>query len=333
MIKILGAVALGLSFILLNFMGLSYGSLQVGFYKGKCGRSDVEAIIRRVVAAHFAKDRTTVAALLRLQFHDCFVTGCDASILLDGLNTEKNSGTNQNVRGYNIIDQAKAAVEKACPGIVSCADIIALATRDSVNMAGGVRYNVPTGRRDGLISNADNVDIPGPQLSVSDAMAFFAQKGLNIFDMVHLFGAHTVGVTHCSFVQDRLFDFQGSGNPDPTMDRRLAASLRKRCPFTATVDSPINLDQNLRSSNTVDNSFYKEILIKRGILQIDEELALDRRTRPIVLELANGTTFPAQFGSAMVKMGSIEVLTGRQGEIRKSCRAVNSRKVKTVHKH
>ncbi|XP_042488308.1 peroxidase 60-like [Macadamia integrifolia] len=336
MAKILGAVALGLGFILLNLTGFSYGALQVGFYRRKCGRSDVEAIVRRVVAAHFVKDRTITPALLRMQFHDCFVRGCDASILLDGSNSEKTSGTNSNVRGFQLIDIIKAALEKACPGVVSCADIIVLATRDAVNMAGGERYIVPTGRRDGFISLSDNVDIPPPEISVTDAIAFFAQKGLNTLDMVHLFGAHTVGVTHCSFILDRLFDLQGQrgGKPDPTMDPRLSAVLKRRCPLKASVDSPVNLDQNLRSANIVDNSFYKEILIKRGILQIDQELALDRRTRPIVVGLANGTTFPAQFGSAMIKMGSIGVLTGRQGEIRKSCRAVNphSHRVKSTHR-
>ena len=64
--------------------------------------------------------------------------GCDASILLDDTPTftgEKNAGANSNsVRGYEVIDAIKTQVEAACKGIVSCADIVALASRDAVNL-------------------------------------------------------------------------------------------------------------------------------------------------------------------------------------------------------
>jgi len=68
-----------------------------------------------------------------------FVTkGCDASVLLDDTGTlkgEKNALPNKNsLRGFEVIDTIKSALEKACPSTVSCADILALAAREAVNL-------------------------------------------------------------------------------------------------------------------------------------------------------------------------------------------------------
>ncbi|CAI9761564.1 unnamed protein product [Fraxinus pennsylvanica] len=219
---------------------------------------------------------------------------------------------------------AKAAVESICPGVVSCADIIVMATRDAVALSGGGRYIVQTGRRDGTVSLAKNVNLPAPSISVSDSINAFNKKGLNSNDMVYLLGGHTVGVAHCSLFQDRLYNFQNTGKPDPTMDTTLLNTLKKRCPQNSTVDSPVNLDQNPLSSMTVDNSYYRQIILHRGILQIDQELALDPLTNPTVAAIAKGFDFSTRFGQALVKLGAVEVLTGAQGEIRRSCRAINT---------
>ncbi|KAJ8490411.1 hypothetical protein OPV22_012132 [Ensete ventricosum] len=323
------AVVLGASMLLLALMCSavvpSHGALQVGFYKGKCNGTDVEAAIKSVVAARFGRDRSIVPALLRLHFHDCFVRGCDASILLDGSGTEKTAPPNLSVRGYDLIDQAKTALESRCPGVVSCADIIAVATRDAVVLGGGSQYTyaVQTGRRDGVVSLASEAirNLPGDSFSASQAIAAFRAKGLSASDMVLLLGGHTVGVTHCSFIRNRLYNYNGSGKPDPTMDPALVNLLRSRCPQSSRVDNTVFLDHSTPS--TVDNGYYKEIVAKRGVLKVDQNIAMDGATSATVRSLANGgSSFPSLFGRAMVKMGAIQVVTGTQGQIRKSCRVV-----------
>lgn len=254
--------------------------------------------------------------------------GCDASILIDprkGQSSEKQAGPNQTVRGFEVIDEIKTALEKACPSTVSCADIITLATRDSVALAGGPKYAVPTGRRDGLVSDPNQVNLPGPSFSVSEAFQSFNSKGMTLQEMVTLLGAHTVGFAHCSFFQDRLSSFQG-GKRDPTMDPALDATLARTCGSTsrpARNDPRVFLDQN--TSFVFDNEFYNQIIKKRGVLHIDQQLAVDASSQGIVSGFAaNGAGFQQSFANAMIKMGSIDVLVDNTGEIRKNCRAFNN---------
>ncbi|KAL7097541.1 hypothetical protein ACP275_10G151100 [Erythranthe tilingii] len=315
--------------VLFSILGFASAQLKVGFYSTTC--PNAESIIQGVVKQRFSRDRSITAALLRMHFHDCFVRGCDASILIDSTrstSSEKDAGPNLTVRGNDLIDAAKKAVEAVCPSTVSCADIITLATRDSVALAGGPKYTLSTGRRDGLVSDANEVDLPGPSQSVSDAFATFRAKGMTMNDMVTLLGAHTVGVAHCGFFQDRLSNFQGTGKPDPTMEPALAARLLRTCgtqfrPLSS--DPTVFLDQG--TSFAFDNQFYNQTLFKRGIMQIDQELALDRLSAPIVSGFAkNGVAFQQSFANAMIKMSKIQVLVGKAGEIRKNCRVFNPKK-------
>ncbi|XP_015057958.1 peroxidase 44-like [Solanum pennellii] len=293
-------------------------ALQVGFYAKKCRAA--ESIVQQEVQRSFSTDRSITAALLRMYFHDCFVRGCDASILIDSKNTrnkqsEKDAGPNQSVRGYEVIDRIKSRVESACPSTVSCADIIALATCDSVALAGGPKYNIPTGRRDGLISNPSEVNLPGPSLTVEEALKIFTNKGFSLNDMVTLLGAHTVGITHCSLIQDRISRFDGS------MDSNLFTRLSKTC-AARNNDPSVFLDQS--TSFIVDNEFYKQIRLKKGLLKIDQQLASDRSSAGIVKNFSiNPKAFQQAFASALIKLGNTQVLEGKFGEIRKNCRAFN----------
>ncbi|KAL9405667.1 hypothetical protein Peur_002639 [Populus x canadensis] len=116
-------------------------SLEYDFYRDSCPQA--ERIIRRVVHELYEVNSSVAPALLRLVFHDCFIEECDASILLDaatGIDSEKDSPPNKNLKGFDIIDKIKSEIEMVCPGVVSCADIVALAARDGVVQAGGPFY-------------------------------------------------------------------------------------------------------------------------------------------------------------------------------------------------
>ncbi|KAF8050916.1 hypothetical protein N665_1856s0004 [Sinapis alba] len=298
---------------------IAFAQLRVGFYSRSCPQA--ETIVRNLVRQRFGVDPTVTAALLRMHFHDCFVRGCDASLLIDSTAarpSEKSAGPNGSVREFDLIDRIKAQLEAACPSTVSCADIVTLATRDSVALAGGPSYSIPTGRRDGLVSKSADVALPGPTISVAGAVSLFTNKGMNVFDAVALLGAHTVGQGNCGLFNDRITNFQGTGRPDPSMDPALVSSLRNTCRNSASAA----LDQS--SPLRFDNQFFKQLRKRRGVLQVDQRLATDRQTRGVVARYANNNAFfKRQFIRAMIKMGAVDVLTGRAGEIRRNCRRFN----------
>ncbi|KAJ4773794.1 Peroxidase [Rhynchospora pubera] len=312
-----------LAILVLNLVAVSHGRLRYNFYNGRCGQHNVEAIIQSIVKNSFTTDPKIVAGLLRLQFHDCAVNGCDASILLDGPDSEKTASPNLSVFGYDLIDQIKVVLEAVCPGVVSCSDIIIAATRDATVLAGSPPFQVQMGRRDSLVSLASNVNLPSPDISVSNAIQFFGSKGLNPFDMVLLLGAHTVGVCHCSVINDRLYNYMGTSEPDPSMNPSYMNVLRNHyCPMGQADNSYVYLDDP-SSALSIDNNYYKQLMNNKGILPIDQALTHDGSTGWMVDLLANATDFPSLFTQALVKLGRVEVLTGRRGQIRRNCRRIN----------
>ncbi|KDP41151.1 hypothetical protein JCGZ_03645 [Jatropha curcas] len=225
---------------LLNLnIGLGLGltnskGLQLGFYKQTCPNADL--IVHNVIQKFISSDPTLAAPLLRMHFHDCFVRGCDGSVLLNSTSTnqaEKDAIPNQTLRG-----------------------------------------------------------------------------------------AHTIGIGHCSVISDRLYNFSGRGDTDPSLNATYAAELKTKC---KPGDSTTVVEMDPGSSRTFDSDYYNVVNTRRGIFQSDAALLNDIQTRTYVLlqSSPNGTTFKKDLGSSMVKLGRIGVLTGSQGEIRKQCALVN----------
>ncbi|KAJ8480085.1 hypothetical protein OPV22_023812 [Ensete ventricosum] len=174
----------------------SQAQLSSTFYDSTC--PNVSSIVLDQVQQAQKNDTRILASLTRLFFHDCFVNGCDGSILLDNSSTivtEKDAAPNNNsARGFGVVDNIKAAVENSCSGIVSCADILALAAEVSVNLSVGPKWSVLLGRRDGTTANFTAAgNLPGPRDNLTTLQKKFNDVGLNDTDLVALSGAHTFG--------------------------------------------------------------------------------------------------------------------------------------------
>ncbi|CAN6282882.1 unnamed protein product [Urochloa humidicola] len=299
--------------------------LQVGYYKKTCPRA--EHIVRAEVKKFVYKNAGIGAGLIRLLFHDCFVQGCDASVLLDPTpanpQPEKLSPPNfPSLRGFEVIDAAKDAVEKACPNAVSCADIVAFAARDAAYFLSRLRVKIdmPAGRLDGRVSNASEAldFLPPPVFNITELVGAFAAKGLGVEDMVVLSGAHTVGRSHCSsFVPDRL-----AASSD--INAGFANLLRGRCPANPTTANDPTVNQDVVTPNAFDNQYYKNVLAHKVLFTSDAALLTTPETAKMVKDNADiPGWWEDRFKEAFVKMSRVEVKTGKQGEIRKNCRVVN----------
>jgi peroxidase len=260
--------------------------------------------------------------------HDTIsVQGCDGSVLLDPTpanpQPEKLSPPNfPSLRGFEVIDAAKDAVERACPGVVSCADILAFAARDAAYFLTRLRMKIdmPAGRHDGRVSRASDAldNLPPPFFNLTELVGSFAAKGLGVEDMVVLSGAHTVGRSHCSsFVADRLA-------APSDINAGFANFLRRRCPANPTPANDPTVNQDFVTPNALDSQYYKNVLAHKVLFASDAALLGSPATAKMVRDNANiPGWWEDRFKAAFVRMSQIEVKTGKQGEIRNNCRVVN----------
>ncbi|TVU21099.1 hypothetical protein EJB05_30714, partial [Eragrostis curvula] len=259
--------------------------------------------------------------------------GCDGSVLIDSTanNTaEKDSIPNfPSLRGFEVIDAAKKAVEAKCPRTVSCADILAFAARDSIALTGNnLTYKVPAGRRDGRVSTKKNAEdnLPSPLSNAAELVGNFTGKGLTAEDMVVLSGAHTVGRSHCSSFTNRLYQFSNASDVDPTISAAYASLLKSICPSNSNQTFPTTTTaMDLMTPAKLDNLYYVGLANNLGLFTSDQALLTNATLKASVDAFVKSENkWKSKFAKSMVKMGNIEVLTGTQGEIRLNCRVINS---------
>ncbi|XP_078432203.1 peroxidase superfamily protein [Wolffia australiana] len=293
--------------------------LSLSFYDASC--PSLQIIVKGVMVASTLTDPRVPARIVRLFFHDCFVNGCDASVLLADTPTftgEQNAAPNKNsLAAFDIIDRIKFAVELVCKSTVSCADILTIAARDAVVLSGGPSWQVLVGRRDARTASqsAAESDLPSQFSGLSTLVTNFANKGLNLRDLVALSGAHTFGVARCASFRDRAYN-------DQNIDPLFAAILRALCPPSGGLIDIAPLD--VKTPTIFDNSYYLNLVSKKGLLHSDQELFNGGPADSIVSSYAaDRSIFFRDFADAMVKMGNISPLTGSSGEIRQVCSRVN----------
>lgn len=195
--------------------------------------------------------------------------------------------------------------------------------------SGGPTWKVSLGRRDGLVANQTgaNVSLPSPFDTLDAIISKFRVVGLNITDVVSLSGSHTIGFAKCATFSNRLFDFNGTGSPDASLESTMAGELQTLCPLNGDLNKIAPLDRN--SVDLFDNHYFKNLLNNKGLLGSDQllyssELAPSTTKSLVESYSSDMNLFITDFVNSMIKMANISPLTGTAGEIRKNCRVVNS---------
>lgn len=240
------------------------------------------------------------------------------------------------------------------------------------SQAGGPFYPVFTGRRDSNQSYFQEAmdDIPKPDGNITQTLGLFTLRGFNERETVSLLGkgllfsplfqilstirivvsnwifnckgGHSIGKISCEFIQGRLFNFSGTGQPDPSIASDFLDEMRRNCqdsgnssngtaspPMVSRAMSELTLgmtyyqglSSSVSSGSAFDTHYYQSLLQGRGLLFSDQQLMAEEKTERLVRAYASddGSTFQIDFARSMMKMSSLSVLTGSQGQVRLNC--------------
>ncbi|KAB2030819.1 hypothetical protein ES319_D05G259600v1 [Gossypium barbadense] len=248
------------------------------FYGNTC--PNLTTIVGGVLQQAVQSDIRIGATLIRAHFHDCMVDDATPNQMID----------------VDIVDDIKTALENACPGLVSCADILALGSQIGVSLQSHLLLTI----------------------NFSVLQRKFRDVGLDdSTDLVALSGAHTFGRAQCQTFSRRI-------GTDPTLDPMFSDVLAQICPQGGNGNALANLDSS--TADDFDNNYYTNLQNNRGLLQTDQSLfsTTNASTVAIVNRFAGSQRdFFDAFVQSMINMGNISPLTGSNGEIRTNCRRIN----------
>ncbi|KAE8645800.1 hypothetical protein Csa_017313 [Cucumis sativus] len=260
---------------------------RLGFYRATCPQ--VEFIVRSTVRSHFQLDPSIAPGLLRMHSHDCFVRGCDASVLLAGPNSERTAVPNRG-RSWEVPTGRR-------DGRVSLVSEVKLP-----GFSDSIEVQKEKFRSMGLNTH-DLVTLAGAHTIGTASCRFFSYRLYN-FTTVTETGA------------------------DPTLNPSLVERLRDVCPvdgdssnrFELDIDSAEKFDvsfyKNLRQGGG--------ILESDQMLWNDDSTRPIIQHYLSLKGLVGRSSFKVEFGRSMVKMSNAQVKTGLLGEIRRVCSKVNN---------
>uniref|UniRef100_A0A7N2KNJ3 peroxidase n=1 Tax=Quercus lobata TaxID=97700 RepID=A0A7N2KNJ3_QUELO len=159
------------------------------------------------------------------------------------------------LRGFEVVDEIKTAVDKYCnASVISCADILAVAARDSVEILGGhfFFYEVLLGRRDPRNASLkdSNDSLPKPFADFPELISNFQSHGLDLKDLVVLSGGHSIGLAKCVTFGPRIYN-------DTNIDKSFATYMQQWCPVSGGDNNTEPLDATPAELDTV---YYKALL-------------------------------------------------------------------------
>ncbi|KAF8774916.1 hypothetical protein HU200_005161 [Digitaria exilis] len=264
-LKLIPQQALAFPFLLFPHQGRPVGSARTTTARRSPYCPGAEAIVRKVVEKAIGFKRGIGAGLIRLFFHDCFVqntTGSSEETEMFGL-PNINS-----LRGFDVIDEAKAELERSCPRKVSCADIVAFAARDAArNLSNGaIDFAMPAGRLDGRV----------PFDELDDLKKGFSDQGLDEHDLVHR--PSTLQVLREPPATAQPFG-HGAG---------LAGRLNATC--TEEGDD-FHVAQDPETPVVLDSQYYRNVRTGGVLFTSDDALNSTDATRKLVKSFAESTSF------------------------------------------
>ncbi|KAI3840828.1 hypothetical protein MKW92_034814 [Papaver armeniacum] len=213
-------------------------------------------------------------------------------------------GNNNSLRGFEVVDRLRQRWIKSCGAqVVSCADILAVAARDSVVQLGGQPWKVELGRRDSTTASRTDAN-----------NAFFQNAGLDETDLVALSGGHAIGFSQCNNFKNRIYN---ESNIDPLFAR----NRKLTCPPSGGDTRLAPFDPTAVKFDTL---YFKNLVKRRGLLHSDQALFNGVSTDALVKKYSTDAgAFAADFGKSMIKMGRNKPLEGNSGQIRVNCRRIN----------